>query len=244
MIKKLVKRGLRTIGYDLVRVQHHDTVHKPFYLLGFLIAEQIRLAKEDVTFVQVGAADGVLGDPLRPAILQHHLRGLLIEPVPSSFARLRKNYASEPQLQFANCAVASQSGTRTMYGFDPAAEASVHRATSLHAGNPTRRGVDTKRHNFEVPVRTLPDLLTAHKISNPTILVVDVEGLDAEVVCGALDAGYRPSIIMYEYVHLPRVTQDDCLKKLKNAGYSFVEADVDTYAVRDDLCIASGTIYT
>jgi len=44
---------------------------------------------------------------------------------------------------------------------------------------------------------------------------------------------------MYEQMHLPRDTQDDCLRRFQAAGHSFVDADVAC----DDLCVASGTIH-
>jgi hypothetical protein len=66
----------------------------------------------------------------------------------------------------------------------------------------------------EVEVRTLPNLLSAYDLPNPSILVVDVEGLDAEIVLSALDAGMRPTIIMYESVHIPRERQAHCLRRL------------------------------
>lgn len=219
MLKQVIRKAVRATGYDLVRDTRHETVHHPFYLLGFLISELMQRARTEVTFVQAGANDGMDGDPLRASILRYHLRGLLIEPLPSAFARLQQNYASEPQVQLANCAVGSAAGRATLYGDD--------RCASL-----TGTGLAT-----EVEVRTLPDLLAAYGLPAPSILVVDVEGLDAAIVLSALDAGLRPPIIMYESVHLPRATQDECLRRLEAAGYAFVDADVDTYAVLESVMV-------
>jgi FkbM family methyltransferase len=219
MLKQAIRKAVRATGYDLVKDTRRQTVHHPFYLLGFLITDLLQRTTGDVTFVQAGANDGVEGDPLRASILRYHLRGLLIEPLPSAFAQLQRNYASEPQVRLANCAVGVTSGRATLYGDD--------RCASF-----TGSGVGT-----EVEVRTLPDLLSAYDLPNPSILVVDVEGLDAEIVLSALDAGMRPTIIMYESVHIPRERQAHCLRRLEQAGYAFIDADVDTYAVVESVMV-------
>jgi FkbM family methyltransferase len=220
MLKQAVHKAVRATGYDIIKhAPQARRAHHPFYLLGFLIAELMQRATGDVTFVQAGANDGATGDPLRASILRYHLRGLLIEPLPSAFAQLQQNYASEPQVRLANCAIGPTAGRATLYGDD--------RCASF-----TGTGLTT-----DVEVRTLPDLLAAYQLPDPSILVVDVEGLDAEIVLSALETGLRPPIVMYESIHLPRETQEDCLRRLDAAGYAFVDADVDTYAVLESVMV-------
>lgn len=220
MLKQAIRQAVRATGYDIVKDHRRETIHHPFYLLSALISDLRQRTRDEIAFVQAGANDGVTGDPLRGSILRYHLRGLLIEPLPSAFQQLQANYASEPQVCFANCAVGRENGTATLYGADRCASVTPQPGES-----------------FAVPVRTLPDLLTDYRLPNPSILVVDVEGLDADIVLSALDAGLRPPVIMYESVHLPRDVQDHCLRRLEREGYAFVDADVDTYAVIEDLMV-------
>ncbi len=42
-----------------------------------------------VTFVQIGANDGVWNDPIEPYLRGEKWRGVLVEPVPYVFARLK-----------------------------------------------------------------------------------------------------------------------------------------------------------
>ena len=50
------------------------------------------LNRQQVTFLQIGAYDGVAGDPLRPIILDdERWSGVLVEPQPSAFERLKQN---------------------------------------------------------------------------------------------------------------------------------------------------------
>jgi hypothetical protein len=48
---------------------------------------------ETLRFIQVGANDGIFGDPLREHILAHKWRGVLVEPQPEIFEQLKANYA-------------------------------------------------------------------------------------------------------------------------------------------------------
>ena len=48
--------------------------------------------KDDFFFIQVGANDGLMCDPIRQFIVKHSWGGILVEPVPDYFELLKKNY--------------------------------------------------------------------------------------------------------------------------------------------------------
>src|SRR5438552_16548503 len=48
--------------------------------------------------VQVGAHDGAVVDPLRAELVYRRWRGVLVEPVPYVFERLRANYEGNPRV--------------------------------------------------------------------------------------------------------------------------------------------------
>ena len=62
--------------------------------LPFVVAHEL-LRNPRLTFLQIGAFDGVGDDDLRELIMAHKLRGVLVEPQPSAFARLAAN-VSQP----------------------------------------------------------------------------------------------------------------------------------------------------
>ncbi len=74
--------------------------------------------KQSVFFVQVGSNDGLSGDPIYSFITQGQAewRGLLIEPVPYLYDRLKANYRKQKnKLIFENVAIDHQSGSKTLY---------------------------------------------------------------------------------------------------------------------------------
>lgn len=70
-----------------------------------------------VTFVQIGAFDGVAGDPIRPLILENEgWTGVMVEPHPDAFERLQRNYLAQSQrLTFLNAAISDEPGERTLF---------------------------------------------------------------------------------------------------------------------------------
>ena len=98
--------------------------------------------------LQVGANDGVSGDPLYSTIRENAWVGLFVEPVPSVFERLRENYADQPGLAFENAAIAEADGEATIY--------------TVADGPQDRRALDTIASLDEGALlrnrRTIPDI--------------------------------------------------------------------------------------
>ena len=59
--------------------------------LPYVVAHEL-LRNPRLTFLQIGAYDGIGEDDLRGLVLAHNLRGVLVEPQPSAFARLQHTY--------------------------------------------------------------------------------------------------------------------------------------------------------
>lgn len=69
-------------------------------------------------FVNIGANDGVAGDPIYPFVRPYGAHGLLVEPVPYVFEQLRRNYAGLPDMVFENLAVGPEATTRRFWYVD------------------------------------------------------------------------------------------------------------------------------
>lgn len=236
LVRRTVDRTVNRLGYNVVRLKRRN--HNPFNLLELLIGHELA-RQPNFFFIQVGASDGLENDLLRPSVLRHGLRGLLIEPLPHSFESLRKNYSNQPGLIFENCAVADVDGPQTMFRIrgDAPFPSVVQQLASfdrrnLSASRQGWPGLDNFVESVTVPGRTLRSLTSEHGISHVSLLLVDTEGYDAKVVEAAIAQGLDPSIIVYEHVHLPSETQYECTQLLKQHDYQFIEVGLDTYAVQ------------
>lgn len=231
-VRTFIKSLLRRTGFDLVRFV--PDVEHPFPVLPYLVKEAVE-SGEPFFFIQVGASDGVLDDPLRPLVLQYALPGLLIEPLPDVYARLVRSYAGQSQLRFENVAVATRPGAFTIYRVREDAPLSpyVQLLASHRRSHLTKEGVAPQYiEAVEVPGMTLPQLLARHTIRHVSLLVVDTEGYDYDIVSSALSSGILPRIINYEHCHLAPRARVDAKRLLQAHGYRFIEVGKDTLAMR------------
>ena len=92
--------------------------------------------RPDFFFVNVGANDGVINDPIYPFIAKYGWRGIAVEPVPHVFERLRVNYRAFPDVVLEQVAISDQ--TRPIWFVRPgsgSAEYAVQQIGSLDAAN-------------------------------------------------------------------------------------------------------------
>src|SRR4051794_31449454 len=67
-------------------------------------------------FVKIGANDGITGDPCSDILLTNtNWRGLLIEPVPYCFDRLRANFQDSRRFCLEQVAIGASAGEVTFY---------------------------------------------------------------------------------------------------------------------------------
>ena len=77
---------------------------------------------DDAFFIQIGACDGITGDPLRTCIMANpNWTGVMVEPNPVVYDELKKNYAEQAdRIEFRPVAVvATPTGLRPFYYFAP-----------------------------------------------------------------------------------------------------------------------------
>jgi Methyltransferase FkbM domain len=85
-------------------------------------------------FLQVGAYDGVIDDPLHERVREGNWHGILVEPQPSHFRRLLESYAGIEGLTFVNAAISEERGLRRMFVIQDEAWPSAERR-STHPGH-------------------------------------------------------------------------------------------------------------
>ena len=112
LAKQILQSVALRYGYRIERIRQTRHAIDAFDLA---LRAVTHLDDHEFFFIQVGANDGISHDPLRAYIERYHWSGILIEPQPRVFARLCRNYESQPQLRFVNAALAAQHGSATLY---------------------------------------------------------------------------------------------------------------------------------
>ena len=84
---------------------------------------------------------------------------------------------------------------------------------------------------------TLEHLFDEHGVKTITLLQIDTEGFDLEVIRMALKTGILPALINYEFVNLSLKERLESCRLLAEHGYLFLHGRWDTLAVRDTVIL-------
>jgi len=191
-------------------------------------------SSENVYFVQIGSADGVIGDPIRKFVKTSKWRGILVEPVPYLFEQLKQNYADDSErLTFENVAISNKEETRDF--FYPALMESSSKLPIWYnqLGSFSRDlilkhegaipGLEDMLVKQPIECISLATLLSRNNVKRIDLLQIDTEGYDFEIVKQIDFSHFRPKVIIYEHKHLVPQDKSECASHLQDNGYGLVE---------------------
>ncbi len=200
-----------------------------------------------VRFVQVGACDGEVGDPLHYFVRRSGWTGILVEPVGYLFEQLVVNYAGCTGLVFERAALSRECGTdefhylRAGAGDDRLPEL-YKTVGSLSVENILKHEelIPDARERLAsetVPILTLDALLRKHDVTRLELLVIDAEGHDFEVIEGLDLSRVRPELLVYERRHLSEGDDRSCRAALEAHGYRVVALRRDALAAAPEALV-------
>jgi FkbM family methyltransferase len=199
--------------------------------LPFVVAQEL-LRNPRLTFLQIGAFDGVGDDDLRELVFAHQLHGVLVEPQPLAFARLQQAYKHQPQVTLLQAAIAEQEGTRDLYCRRGAASM----AASFDREHLRRHGIpDEEIIAQPVACHTVTSALGVGRLERADLIQIDAEGYDWRIIRSIDFARIQPRILRFEYRHIPPREADECLSFLAERGYRFLVESRDIIAHRDNV---------
>jgi FkbM family methyltransferase len=181
----------------------------------------------EVRFVQIGSNDAAQDDPIMSWALGYGWQGLLVEPVPYVYERLKLRHGRNPRLRTECTAVGNEEGVKTFYYLEQL-EGEAPRFYDC-MGSFSREvivkherfhpGLSQHIREMQVPCTTLTTLLRKHGIARFDLLHIDTEGYDFEVLKSLDFATSTPGMVLFEYVHLSRADRAVCAAFLEDKGY-------------------------
>lgn len=189
-----------------------------------------------LTFVQVGASDGLRWDPLRRFVIKNCWSGVFVEPIPHVFTMLTENYRylsdnKSYNLRFLDVAVTAETSKKLefwsfsddflrrlpvdsqMYYLRKASfqKRQVISVISSHELDPTV----LKR--LKIRTLTINELLKwSFPDKTPDLLMIDTEGYDGEIIRSLDFSRYSPLYIVFE-AH--SIDSDSVTDLLETNGY-------------------------
>ncbi len=231
-LKRVAQSALKRSSFDLIkkpRVLLDNPLSELTMTLDILARNLAYLNGGELNFIQVGAYDGVLFDPLRAMILAHGWRGILLEPQPDQFAKLSENYRGQDQLILENAAIDTKDGEKTLYRarddyftqFQHTDELSWVNSAATFDRAAFEKVPNIAGYIEEVPVQTISfdSLLKQTDFGHVHLLQIDTEGFDYEIVKMFDIAKRRPEIVHFEHKMLSESDLDECLTMFVRQGY-------------------------
>lgn len=224
----------------IARLRHRLLMRR---MAGPKLLRAFASAYPEATFVEVGANDGDQHDHLRPFISGSDWRGVMVEPVPYVFERLRHNYAGVDRVACENAAIADRDGTLPFFHLRDATPAERAELPSWYDGigsfsldfvlGHARDIPDVADRLVEasVPTLTFATLLQRHGIDDVDLVVIDTEGHDAAILRSIDLHVHRPRLLLYEHFHLSRDERSATRALVEAAGYETMEEGFDTFCV-------------
>ena len=193
-------------------------------------------------FVKVGANDGISGDPCSDIILKYqNWCGILIEPVPYCFEKLKTNFSDAERFELIQLAIGPRSNKSKFYYVDSKAKEEIpdlpywyDQLGSFYKSHIENRlnGV-LKDYIIEAEIEVLPlsELVKRQNIEHIDLLHIDTEGYDFEVI-KTLDFSFvLPTLIFVEHVHLSYEDKRSMVSLLKKFDYKIYDCGTDFFAI-------------
>jgi len=208
-----------------------------------LLAEFSR-AYPEAFFVEIGSNDGDQHDHLRPFILSSAWRGIMVEPVPYVFERLRRAYGANHRLALENAAIGDRDGVLPFFHVRDASAGERAELPDWYDGIGSFSRESLLAHADDIPdiaeriVRaevttlTFESLCGRHGVENVDLLVIDTEGYDWQILRSLdLEPRRRPRLIVYEHYHLSEADRDAAAAHLRANAYETMEEGFDTFCL-------------
>ena len=234
--KRLNKGSSRVASNDFYPQQPSCQIPYLYSLFELFLGK-----RKDGTFVEVGANDGVSFSNTW-GLAEQGWRGYLIEPIPEFAESCRRNHKKHTSVSIFQYAIGNQDNKNLVFSIAGAL------TTANLALRTEYESVDwavssLTNEEITVPCKKLDTFLTENEIGYDfDVLVVDVEGFEAEVFSGFNLVEWRPKMLIVELVDThpdlkSTATSDAQLgERILLSGYRIVSKDViNTVFVREDI---------
>ena len=237
-MKAIVKSTLGRLGYQLkstrfVPRQLLDPAKLRSIQFDDVVCRHMINVGDALTFIQVGAYDGVTRDPLRKYIDKYNWRGVLVEPQSRAAAQLRSLYQHNKQITVLQAAVDWTPGHRKLFTVRSEGIPSWVGGLSSFDRDIILKHVSLVAGLADMIEEEIVDCLTFNEITSylPAgqldLLQLDTEGADGDILSLFPFDRIQPAILHWEVKHMSKAERERCLDRLANLGYRFAPSGAE-----------------
>ena len=211
--------------------------------------------KERLVFLQIGANDGFIYDPLQKFIKRDDWEGVLVEPQPNVHDNLlTKIHAKRPEIKTVNAALAEKDGSANLFTLSVSKERWANGLSSFNKQvlidrikdgtiqkKALKEGVRLPNENdFDawiepIKIKTISPKTLLEKFEGKQIdlVAIDTEGYDFEIIKLLDIKNLLPEVLIYEEVNFDTVKRKECREYLEALGYTILVRDKDVISIRN-----------
>lgn len=212
-------------------------------------------SNKNIFFIQVGANDGHVNDPIYRFVKSYNWSGVVVEPQKFPFEILKnKTYKNEKNIFFENCAIDVKPNKRKLYRLSfsnkrwatglssfvrenlvKAIESGYVKKCASFYNDKLPLNLDEYITYDMVTCKTFNDIIKKYDIINLDILIIDVEGFDFEILKMFPIKYLSPSLICFEHSHLSKSDKKNAKDLIKSHDYNFRIFGDDILAIKNNL---------
>jgi FkbM family methyltransferase len=198
---------------------------------------------KDLFFIQIGANDGVMNDPIYKFVQRYidRVSGIVIEPLPDIFSTLVSNYKTYPNIKPLNLAVHNSKSEMLLYRVKPEYISKVPVfARGIASFDPNHWKKTSLIQNSDyiqselVKCISYSQLLSDHQVRKIDLLIIDTEGYDYEILMNIDYNHVKPRIIRFEHGVRDAIMSEknfiDVISLLNSHGYQVIAETYDATA--------------
>jgi FkbM family methyltransferase len=196
-----------------------------------------------LTFLQIGANDGVMNDPIYNFNLRNKdvVSGFVLEPLPDIFESLVENYKLCPGIKPVNLAIHSTQSEMVMHRVKPENADKMHSFAKgiasfdeNHWKKTTLVPDPNAMEKIKVRCTSFADFIDSNTIDKLDLLLIDTEGYDYQILMSIDYSKIKPKMIRFEHgVRNDIMSSDQFLQicnHLNSYGYQIIAESYDATA--------------
>lgn len=235
--KQYARIILRSMGYRVFKIGPYSLFDFESFLYRHLAAHK------HLTFLQIGANDGVMNDPIYQFNMDNKsvVTGFVLEPLPDTYEKLVENYKYSPGIKPFNLAIHATESEMVLHRVKP----------SLAVGIPAfARGIASFNEDHWKKSTLVPSLdymeqvkvkcisfaefVKSNDIKKLDLLLLDTEGYDYQILM-SIDFTYiKPRMIRFEHGVRDKVMSPEnfmaVCSYLNSFGYQIIAESYDATA--------------
>jgi FkbM family methyltransferase len=239
-MKPQAKSLLSAMGLIAIRRTHPGAPYIDLVPSGILDSILVKLFHEarGLTFVQIGANDGLRCDPFQKHITTRGWLALLVEPLPFFYSQLTTLHSGNPRVTCLNAAVDDSCGQRDIHQLDPRLKNLPDWAWGLASFDRDRviqAARELGRDENAILTSSVPTVdwnTIWHRLGDQRcdVLSIDTEGQDIRLLRLANLSSRRPRIIHFEHACVHQSERLSFYQELFTLDYEIATDGPDTIA--------------